>query len=83
MVKVYSYEYDKARITIKAIKKLGIKVLDKDIHPHTLRHSGASFYLNDLGMDIKTHSKDLLGHEKISTTQIYLHVNPEQLKKCL
>jgi len=63
----------------KAIKKLGIEVLDKDIHPHTLRHSGASFYLNDLGMDIK-HIQDLLGHEKISTTQIYLHVNPEQLK---
>jgi len=63
----------------KAVKKLGIRVLDKDIHPHTLRHSGASFYLNELGMDIK-HIQDLLGHEKISTTQIYLHVNPEQLK---
>ncbi len=63
----------------KAIRKLGREVLDKDIHPHTLRHSGASFYLNDLNLNIK-YIQDMLGHSKISTTQIYLHVNPTQLK---
>ncbi len=64
----------------KAIKRLGIKELDKDIHPHTLRHSGASFYLNERGVDIRF-IKDFLGHAKLSTTEIYTHVNPTQLKK--
>ncbi len=63
----------------KAIKKLGKEVLKKDIHFHTLRHSGASFYLNERNIDIKF-IQDFLGHSKIATTQIYLHVNPIQLK---
>ncbi len=63
----------------KAIKKLGEDVLNKDIHPHTLRHSGASFYLNERGIDIRF-IQDFLGHAKLSTTQIYTHVNPLQLK---
>lgn len=63
----------------KAIKKLGNQVLKKDLHFHTLRHSGASFYLNEKRIDIKF-IQNLLGHSRISTTQIYLHVNPQQLK---
>ncbi len=64
----------------KAIKTRGKKILNKHIHPHTLRHSGASMYLNDRGIDI-TFIKQFLGHEKIATTSIYLHVNPIQLKR--
>ncbi len=63
----------------KAIKNKGKKALNKDIHFHTLRHSGASYYLNERRVDIK-YIQDLLGHTRLSTTQIYLHVNPQQLK---
>lgn len=64
----------------KSVKKLGREILQKEIHFHTLRHSGASFYLNEKEMDIRF-IQQLLGHSRLSTTQIYTHVNPTQLKK--
>jgi len=63
----------------KAIKILGKDILNKDIHFHTLRHSGASFYLNERGIDIRF-IQSFLGHSRLSTTEIYTHVNPTQLK---
>ncbi len=64
----------------KAIKKLALEVLKKNIHFHTLRHSGASFYLNERGIDLR-HIQQFLGHSRLSTTEIYLHTNPIQLKQ--
>ncbi len=61
-----------------AFKKYGSKVLGKDIHFHTLRHSGASHYLNKKKWSIR-HVQVLLGHSKISTTEIYTHVTPKDL----
>lgn len=48
--------------------------IEKDIHPHTLRHTYASELLED-GFTIRE-VQDLLGHADLSTTMIYTHVNP-------
>ncbi|KKN00299.1 hypothetical protein LCGC14_1139220 [marine sediment metagenome] len=64
----------------KSIRTKAKKILGKDIHFHSLRHSGASFYLNDREIDLKF-IQDFLGHSRIQTTEIYTHVNPTQLKK--
>lgn len=61
-----------------AFKKAGIKTLGKDLHFHTLRHSGATWLMNKKKWDIRQ-VQVFLGHSKISTTEIYAHVGAEAL----
>jgi integrase/recombinase XerD len=53
----------------QASKRAGIL---KDVNVHTLRHTYATHLLED-GMDIMT-LKEMLGHERIETTLVYLHI---------
>ena len=61
-----------------SFKKAAQKTLGKDLHFHCLRHSSATHYLNVKKWSIRAVQR-FLGHAHLSTTEIYTHVNDQDL----
>ena len=64
-------------IVEKCLKQAGLDGMG--ISPHKLRHTAATLLYQDAGVDIRV-LKELLGHESLSTTEIYTHVSNKQIE---
>ena len=73
-----------ARLTTRSVGRIVKRIailrgLSSDVHPHTLRHAFGTHLLEE-GADLRA-IQELLGHERLSTTQRYTQLTAEQLTR--
>jgi len=74
----------KARLTTRSVGRIVKRValsrgLAADVHPHTLRHAFGTHMLEE-GADLRA-IQEMLGHERLSTTQRYTHLTAGQVQR--
>lgn len=67
-------------VVYKYLKAAGLE--HKHFSTHKLRHTAATLMYQTGNVDVRV-LKDILGHEQLNTTQIYTHVNDENMKKAM
>lgn len=74
---------NKRTVELLVKKYIALSGLNKDKYtPHKLRHTAATLMYKYGKVDIRSLQK-ILGHENVSTTQIYTHVDDEELRKAV
>jgi integrase/recombinase XerC len=74
----------KARLTTRSVGRIVKRIalsrgLAADVHPHTLRHAFGTHMLEE-GADLRA-IQEMLGHERLSTTQRYTHLTTGQVQR--
>jgi integrase/recombinase XerC len=64
----------------RIVKRIALaRGLASDVHPHTLRHAFGTHMLEE-GADLRA-IQEMLGHERLSTTQRYTHLTAGQVQR--
>lgn len=75
-----TYTHLTTRQVERIIRQAAMKSLGRPVHPHVLRHTFASRLMRTTNIRIV---QELLGHQHLSTTQIYTHPNEDDKKKAI